>query len=42
MGGVMERGRDDRAHSDYFQMRMAWDMKVVAPDLGAFLATAVA
>lgn len=36
LGGVMERGRDDRAHSDYFQNRMAWDLKQVAPDLGVF------
>jgi len=40
IGGVMERGRDDRAHSDYFQYRMAWDLKVVAADLGVFFAAA--
>src|SRR6185369_1350845 len=33
LGGVMQRGRDDRAHSDYFQMRMAWDLQLVAQDL---------
>ncbi len=42
LGGVMERGRDDRAHSDWFQMRMAWDMVQVADDLGAFMLNAVA
>lgn len=36
IGGVIERGRDDRAHSDYFQGRMAWDMKKVSADLGIF------
>lgn len=42
IGGVIERGRDDRAHSDYFQGRMAWDLKQVAPDLGVFFLNAVA
>jgi hypothetical protein len=41
MGGVMERGRDDRAHSDYFQNRMAWDLRQVAPDLAVFFNAAV-
>lgn len=41
MGGVMERGRDNRAHSDYFQSRMAWDLKMVSPDLGAFFQNVV-
>lgn len=36
IGGVMERGRDDRAHSNYFQNRMAWDLKLVSADLGIF------
>lgn len=36
MGGVIESGRDDRAHSDYFQSRMAWDLKQVSADLGVF------
>lgn len=36
IGGVVERGRDDRAHSDYFQGRMAWDLRQVAADLGCF------
>jgi hypothetical protein len=42
IGGVIERGRDDRAHSDYFQGRMAWDLRLVAPDLGVFFSNAVA
>lgn len=41
IGGVVERGRDDRAHSDYFQYRMAWDLKLVAQDLGVFFNEAV-
>ena len=42
IGGVIERGRDGRAHSDYFQGRMAWDLAVVAADLGVFFDAAVA
>lgn len=34
IGGVMERGRDERAHSNWFQNRMAFDIKQVAADLG--------
>lgn len=41
IGGVMERGRDDRAHSDYFQNRMAWDLRKVADDLAVFFHQAV-
>lgn len=41
LGGVIERGRDERAHSDWFQDRMAWDMKIVAQDLGIFFPGAV-
>lgn len=41
LGGVVQRGRDDRAHSDYFQARMAWDMQIVASDLGVFFAAAI-
>lgn len=41
MGGVMERGRDDRAHSDFFQNRMAWDQRQVAADLAVFFNEAV-
>jgi hypothetical protein len=40
-GGVVERGRDDRAHSDWFQIRQAVDMRAVAPDLAVFLKQAV-
>ncbi len=42
IGGVVERGRDERAHSDFFQMRMAWDMKLVSADVGKFFAETVA
>lgn len=42
LGGVIERGRDQRAHSDWFQSRMAWDIKKVSDDLGAFFLNAVA
>ncbi len=42
IGGVIERGRDDRAHSDFFQMRMAWDMKLVSADVGKFFDQTVA
>lgn len=35
-GGVIERGRDDRAHSDYFQSRQAFDLKQVSQDLAVF------
>lgn len=41
MGGVVERGRDDRAHSDWFQGRMAFDTKLVSADLGVFFQTTV-
>lgn len=41
IGGVMQRGRDERAHSDYFQNRMAWDQRQVAPDLAVFFNEAV-
>lgn len=41
IGGVIERGRDDRAHSDYFQGRMAWDLKKVSADLGVFFSNVV-
>lgn len=41
IGGVIERGRDDRAHSDYFQGRMAWDMQQVSADLAVYFNDAV-
>lgn len=36
------RGRDDRAASDWFQVKTAYDFKVVAPELGVYLTGAVA
>lgn len=36
------RGRDERAHSDWFEVRCAYDMAVVAPDLGVFFGSIVA
>lgn len=45
MAGIaVSSGRepDPTAHADYVEARMAFDMKVVAPDLGIFLANAVA
>lgn len=41
IGGVVERGRDARAHSDYFQCRMAWDQKIISQDLAVFFKTAI-
>jgi len=41
MGGVIERGRDDRAKSDWIQDRMAFDLKAVATDLGVFFQSVV-
>jgi hypothetical protein len=40
-GGVISRGRDDRAYSDWFHNRMAFDLKLVSEDLGVFMQTAV-
>lgn len=40
-GGVIERGRDDRAHSDWFQSRQAFDLKKVSTDLAVFFNHAV-
>lgn len=40
MGGVINRGRDDRAYSDWIHSRSAFDMKLVAPDLGVFFKNA--
>lgn len=39
---AVNRGRDDRAYSDWFHVRMAYDMKVVSPTLGIFYSGAVA
>lgn len=41
LGGVIERSREDRAHSDFFQARQAWAMEQVSADLGIFLHDAV-
>lgn len=42
IGGLMERGRDDRAHSNYFQNRMAWDLRQVSSDLGIWFSNVIA
>lgn len=40
-GGVITRGRDGRAYSDFFHIRDANQFQAVAADLGAFFADAV-
>ena len=40
-GGVITRGRDSSAYSDWIHSRNAFDIKVVAPDLGMYFAGAV-
>ena len=40
-GGVITRGRDDRAYSDWIHSRNAFDLKLVAADLGLFISNAV-
>lgn len=40
VGGVVTRGRDDRAYSDWIHARSAFDYKLVSPDLGIFFANA--
>lgn len=42
MGGVIQRMRDEMAHSDYFEIRQAVDTAAVATELGQFFAAAVA
>jgi hypothetical protein len=42
IGGVMERGRDDRAHSNWFQSRMAFDLRQVSADLGIWFGSVTA
>lgn len=37
MGTAVMRGRDEFAHSDHFEVRVANDMNLVASDLGLFL-----
>jgi hypothetical protein len=41
-GGVIERGREDLAHSDVLQIRVAYDMQVVAKELGIYFKGVVA
>lgn len=41
-GGVITRYRDDQAHSDVFEIRVAGDQEIVAPDMGVFFSAAVA
>lgn len=35
-GGVIERGRDELAHTDILQIRASYDQRIVASDLGEF------
>ncbi len=42
MGGVISRGRDDRAYSDWFHSRQAFGMQKVSDDLAVFIKDAVA
>ena len=41
LGGVISRGRDARAYSDYLHSRTAFALKKVSADLGIFFAAAV-
>lgn len=41
LGGVIERGREELAHSDVFQIRVAYDTEIVAPEVGEFFASCV-
>jgi hypothetical protein len=41
IGGVITRGREDRARSDWIQNSMAWDLRQVAADLAVFFNEAV-
>jgi hypothetical protein len=40
-GGVMSRGRDGRAYSDYFHSRQAFGMKKISDDLAVFIKDAL-
>lgn len=42
LGGVITRGRDDRAYSDYFHIRSAYDMRAVSTELGVWFGSTVA
>lgn len=41
-GGVISRGRDGRAYSDYFHIRQAFGMKKISDDLAVFIKDALA
>lgn len=41
MGTAIERGRDDFAHSDHFEIRSATDINLVSADLGVFFTNVV-
>ena len=41
MGGVISRGRDGRAYSDYFHSRQAFGMKKISDDLAVFIKDAL-
>lgn len=41
-GGVITRYREEQAHSDVFEIRVAGDQEIVAPDMGTFFSAAVA
>lgn len=41
IGGVMTRGREERAYSDWFHIRAAFDIKLISQDLGIFFSGAV-
>jgi hypothetical protein len=40
-GGVIARYRDELAHSNIFEIRTAYDTRIVAADLGVFFSRAV-
>lgn len=40
-GGVIQRGREERHHSDYIEARAAYDIKLVCPDVGVFFSHTV-
>lgn len=40
LGGVITRGRDDRAYSDWIHSRNAFDIRQIAPDLGMWFGNA--
>lgn len=41
LGGVITRGRDQRAYSDYFHIRSAYDLKAVSTELGIWFGSVV-